>query len=206
MAVGLPVAVMFFAQAATAAPVQNPPASSYGPVAAAASTPRPPPSDQTQRECEPQNKDPNANEIVVCTVKPDGYRLPEDIVEAKKLKKEGVTIRPHNPHETFADHSCANVGPMGCRGAPTLDMLAVAATAANISKRLAEGKEVGSVFETEKSSTDYQYYVEAKKEREAKDAAAASKAARAKAHAALKAASTQTPKPDAPPPSSQLSQ
>lgn len=186
MPAGLTVAFVLLAQAASAgsAPAQ----SSYGPVEAVPPKPAAPPSDQTQRECAPQSKDPKANEIVVCAVKPNGYRLPPDIVEARRLKKEGITIRPHNPHETFADHSCATVGPMGCRGTPTIDMLAVAATAAEISKRLAKGQEIGSVFETEKASTDYQYYQIAKKEREDKEASAAAKAAKAKAIAAQKAA------------------
>jgi hypothetical protein len=186
MPVGLNLALVLLAQASTA----SPPAEgglAYGPVAAVPSKPAAASSDQGQRECAPQNNDPNSNAIVVCAVKPDGYRLPPDIVEARRLKKEGVTIRPRNPHETFADHSCARVGPMGCRGAPTLDMLAVAATAAEISKRMAKGQEIGSVFETEKSSTDYQYYQMAKKEREEKEAAAAAKAAKAKALAATKA-------------------
>lgn len=187
MPVGLPVAIILFAQAAGSATTPAGVQPAYGPVAAAPSTPPPVPSDQTQRECAPQAKGPKGNEIVVCAVKPDGYRLPPDIVEARRLKKEGVTIRPRNPHETYADHSCAHVGPMGCRGAPTLDMLAVAATAAEISKRMAKGQEVGSIFQTEKSSTDYQYYQIAKKEREDKEAAAAAKAAKAKAIAASKA-------------------
>lgn len=196
MSAGLSVALALLIQAATAAspvvqaatsanPGNSEPA--YGPVAAVPSPPVSPPSDQSERQCVPQKQDPKANDIVVCAVKPDGYRLPPDIVEARRLKKEGVTIRPHNPHETFADHSCATVGPMGCRGTPTLNMLAVAATAAEISKRLAKGQEVGSVFETEKASSDYQYYLEAKKEREAKESAAAAAAARAKAVAATKA-------------------
>ena len=87
---------------------------------------------------------------------------------------------------------------MGCRGAPTLDMLAVAATAAEISKRMAKGQEIGSIFETQKSSTDYQYYQMAKKEREEKEAAAAAKAAKAKALATTKArATTAAPAPSA---------
>ena len=206
MPVGLSVAIVLFAQAASSAPTPAGAKSAYGPVAAAPSSPPPSPSDQTQRECTSQASGPKGNEIVVCAIKPDGYRLPPDIVEARRLKKEGVTIRPHNPHETFADHSCAHVGPMGCLGAPTLDLLAVAATAAEISKRMAKGQEIGSIFQTEKSSTDYQYYQIAKKEREEKEAAAAGKAAKAKAMAAAKAqgkptisaATTSAPPPSPP--------
>ena len=197
MAIGLNFALVLLAQASAASPPAGG-APAYGPVAAGPSKPAPVPHDQSQRECAPQNPDPKSNAIVVCAVKPDGYRLPPDIVEARRLKKEGVTIRPRNPHETFADHSCAHVGPMGCRGAPTLDMLAVAATAAEISKRMANGQEVGSIFQTEKSSTDYQYYQMAKKEREEKEAQAAAKAAKAKALAAAKAqAASAAPSPAA---------
>ena len=34
-------------------------------------------------------------------MKPQGYRLPPDIVEARRLKKQGqgVGSRPHNPHD-----------------------------------------------------------------------------------------------------------
>lgn len=206
MPVGLNLALVLLAQASTASPPADA-ASAYGPVAAVPSNPAPVPHDQSQRECAPQNNDPKSNAIVVCAVKPDGYRLPPDIVEARRLKKEGVTIRPRNPHETFADHSCAHVGPMGCRGAPTLDMLAVAATAAEISKRMAKGQEIGSIFQTEKSSTDYQYYQIAKKEREEKEAAAAAKAAKAKALAATKAlAAPAAPSPSAASSSSHQSQ
>ena len=184
MPLGLPVALALLAQAAAATPSSQA-APQYGPVPAAPAKPVTTP--EPARECVNQNQNPNGNEIVVCAIKPEGYRLPADIVEARRLKKEGVTVRPHNPHESYADRSCANVGPMGCRGAPTINMLAVAATAAEISKRLAKGQEVGSIFETEKSSTDYQLYQMAKKQREEKEAAAASKAVKDKAQAAAKA-------------------
>jgi hypothetical protein len=188
MPIGLPAAFALLAQAAVAAPNSQVAQAGYGPAAAA--PPKPAPAPDPQRQCVNQNKDPNGNEIVVCAIKPEGYRLPPDIVEARRLKKEGVTVRPHNPHEAYADHSCANVGPMGCRGTPTINMLAVAATAAEISKRMAKGQPVGSVFETEKSSTDYQLYQMAKKAREAKEAAAAAKAVKDKAQAAAKASAS----------------
>jgi hypothetical protein len=190
MPFGLPVAFAILAQAATAAPTTSA-RSDYGPV------PAPPamtaPAAEPTRECVNQNHDPNGNEIVVCAIKPEGYRLPPDIVEARRLKKEGITVRPHNPHEAYADHSCARVGPMGCRGTPTINMLAVAATAAEISQRLAKGQEIGSIFETEKSSTDYQLYQMAKKQREEKQAAAQAKAVKAKARAAAKASASAQP-------------
>jgi hypothetical protein len=70
---------------------------------------------------------------------------------------------------------------MGCRGTPTINLLAAAVTAAEISKRLAKGEEIGSIFETTPTPSDYQYYQEAKKRREEKEAEAAAKATQAKA-------------------------
>lgn len=172
MPAGLPVAILLFAQAAA------------GPVEAPAAPAAPAPSDASERDCMAQNKDPNAKQIVICAPKPQGYRLPPDIVEARKMKKQGDTVRPHNPHETYADHSCATVGPMGCRGTPTLNMIAVAAVAAKIGERLSKGQEVGSVFETTPSSSEYQLYLEAKKRREEKEAAAAAAKVKAAAQAA----------------------
>lgn len=182
MPVGLSFAIALFAQAASAPAAPQP---DYGP------PPPPPPktvsTPKPQRECVNQNKDPNGNAIVVCAVKPEGYRLPPDIVEARRLKKKGIAGAPRNPHETFADHSCATVGPMGCRGTPTINLLAVALTAAEIQQRLARGQEIGSIFQTEKTSSDYKLYLQAKAEREAKEAQAAAKAAKTKAEAATKA-------------------
>jgi hypothetical protein len=170
MAAGFPLALVLLAPAAT-----------YGPAAPPAPKVAAPAAVAPQRECAPQTSAPNANEIVVCAIKPEGYRLPPDIVEARRLKKEGNAGRPRSPHETYADHSCASIGPMGCRGTPTINLLNVAVTAAEISKRLAKGQEIGSIFETTPAPTDYQYFLEAKKKREEKEAAAAAKGTQAKA-------------------------
>ena len=183
MPAGLPLAFLVLAQAAAAA--TSPPVTSaasqpsspvYGPAAPAPAKPAPIQAKAAERECAPQNKDPKANEIVVCAVKPQGYRLDPDILEARRLKKQGDTVRPHNPHETYADHSCATVGPMGCRGGPTINLIAVAATAAKIADRLSKGQEIGSIFETEPHPSEYQLYVEAKKLREAREAETAARA------------------------------
>ena len=178
MPAGLTVALALLAQAA-ADPAYGP-AAPNPPKAAAASA------QAGERECAQQNHDPDGNSIVICAVKPQGYRLDPDVLAARRLKKKGDAGRPRSPHETFADHSCANVGPMGCRGAPAVNLLAVAATAAEISKRLAEGKEVGSLFETAPSPSEYQLYQEAKRQREARAAQAA--AAKVKAAAEAKEA------------------
>lgn len=171
---GPPAALLILAQAATA-DVAHPP---YGPAPSA-----PAPAPAKVPECAPQPAPAKANAIVVCAVKPNGYRLPPDVVEAKRLKKRIESGRPRNPHETYANHSCA-VGPLACTGTPAINVIAAAMTAAEISKRLAKGQEVGSIFETTPHPSDYQLYQEAKRRREAKEADAAAKKAQAAAQAA----------------------
>ena len=78
-------------------------------------------------------------------------------------------------------NSCA-VGPAGCQYAG-INLLGAALTAAQMAERAAKGQEIGSMFQTDPHPTEYQLYVEAKKRREAKEAAAAAKAAQAKAQA-----------------------
>jgi hypothetical protein len=174
MPAGLPVAILLLA-----------PAPAYGPAA-----PEPPKPAQSaaassgERDCMAQNKDPNAQQIVICAPKPQGYRLPPDVVEARRMKKQGDAGRPKSPHETYADHSCATIGPMGCRGTPAINLIAVAAVAAKMADRLAEGQEVGSIFETTPASGEYALYREAKRKREEKEAEAQAAKVKAAAEAA----------------------
>jgi len=177
MPAGLSVTLFIAAQAAA-------PAQSYGPAAAGAS--KPAPVKETENQCTtPAVPDPNAREIVVCAVRPNGYRLDPDVLAARRLKKQGESVRPRNPHETFADHSCATVGPMGCRGQPTIDIFTAAATVAMMAERLSKGQDIGEMFKTrpQDGSTDYQLYLQAKAEREEKEADKAAKSAQIKAAA-----------------------
>lgn len=182
MTAGLTV-LLLLAQAAGATTYgpPDPPPPKPPPVPVQASTTEP------QRPC-PAQTDSDSTTIIVCAPKPEGYRLPPDIVEAQKLKKKGQAPQPRNPHESFANHDCVSIGPMGCRGTPTIDMIAVAATAAKIGDRLAKGQEVGSVFVTNPQTSDYGYFQQAKKEREDRERAAAAKAVKDAAEAKLAAA------------------
>ncbi len=202
MAVGFPVALVLAAQVAGAVPTnaQQP----YGPTPASAPAPAAPaaaPVTEAQRECTtPTAPDPNSRDIVVCAVRPNGYRLDPDVLAARRLKKKGESVRPRNPHENVANHDCATIGPMGCRGQPTIDLFTAATALATMSERLAKGQEIGSMFQTEPTSSEYQLYLEAKKEREEAetDKAAKAKAAAAKASADNKPAQPQpgsTPAP-----------
>ena len=186
-----------FALAAAAQTMAAAPPSAFGPAATAATAPERARSKQAQRECKtPAVPDPNSREIIVCAVKPNGYRLDPDVVTANRLKKKGESVRPRNPHESYADHSCATVGPMGCRGGPTINLVAAAATLAAVADRLAKGQEVGSLFVNDPTPSEYQLYLEAKKRREAKGADAAAKAKIAAMQAAAQAKAHQPPAED----------
>ena len=124
--------------------------------------------------------DPKADQrdIVVCAQRPQGYRIDPDVMRARKSYREH--LRP-KPPERFVDTSCRSVGPMGCGPPAGINLIGAALTAAEMAKRLAAGKEIGSMFVTDPQPSEYQLYQMAKHEREAREA---QKAAEAKAKAA----------------------
>jgi hypothetical protein len=189
MPAGFTIALMA-AQAVAAASPGSPLA--YGPDQKAAPAPVAASVKEAQPDCtNPAVPNPNSREIVVCAVKPNGYRLDPDVLAARRLKKKGETSRPRNPHEMYADHSCATVGPMGCRGQPTIDIFTAATALATMAERLSKGQEIGSMFQTTPASGEYQLYVEAKKQREEAEADKAAKARAAAAQAAADSAHAQ---------------
>jgi hypothetical protein len=169
---GLTVAIALLAQAAGAAPAGAAPSSTT------VVTP-------TQRACDPNRPSGNPDEIVICAPQPQGYRLDPDLMEAKRLKKEGG--RPTRPGPiAIKDTSRCVVGPAGCATAG-INLLGAAMTAGEMAARVAKGQEIGSMFETDPQPTDYQLYLWAKQVRDAKEAEANAKAAQAAAVAKLKA-------------------
>ena len=197
--------VLLFAAAllgqAASAPAAGPPAGTgpqqtYGPAAPAPAVPKEPVKTASAAEtCRTPAPSPDSREIVVCAIKPDGYRLNPDVMKAKRQARSGG--RPVRPGQVPSGNNCATVGPMGCRGVPSINLIAVAATAAEISERLAKGQEIGSIFQTDPHPTEYQLYMAAKKEREAKEADKVRLAAQ-KARAAAQAAAKQQPATSAP--------
>jgi hypothetical protein len=183
MALALPVAILLFAQAASGS-AADPAPKSYGPVPVAVPIAPATPAKTDGRDCVEANKDPNARQIMICAPRPQGYRLDPDVLQAKREKKAGS--RPHNPHEDYADHSCATVGPMGCRFQPSINLIQAATVLAQMANTAITGGNVGKMFETEPTSSEYQLYVEAKKQREAKEAEAAAAKVKAEATASAK--------------------
>jgi hypothetical protein len=163
MLFGLPVAIAMLAEAASA--------STYGPKPPV--PPKPVVKASTVDRCAAAKASADTRVIVVCAERPQGYRLNPDVMAAKREYRSGG--RP-TPSEKFVSHDCATVGPMGCRGGPTINLLAAAATLAEMGDRLSKGKEIGSMFQTDPHPSEYQLYVEAKRRREAKEAEAAAKA------------------------------
>ena len=134
----------------------------------------------------------NSREIVICAQRPNGYRLDPDVMEARKEKREANAGRLKTPGEKARISSCA-VGPQPC-GTPGINILAAALTAVEMAKRVAQGKEIGSMFLTTPEPTEYQLYVQAKHRREQREAEAKAealaRAAQAKATAAAPAQGT----------------
>jgi hypothetical protein len=186
----LPAALFLLAQASTAASTDSS-QPVYGPDVPAPTKPAPPPvAKPPERQCPPQNTDPNSKDIVVCAIRPQGYRLDPDVLAARRMKKQGDPGPPKNPHETYADHSCANVGPMGCRFGQTFDVVGAAMAAADLVNKAVKGENVGNALATDPTRNEYQLYLEAKREREEKEAQKAAKAVadQVKAEKAAKAA------------------
>ena len=177
MPAGLSIVLALLAQAASVDPAHP----VYGPTAPVTKPPPTPAKTDETRDCAPKGTDPKSLEIIVCAPKPEGYRLNQDLVEARKEKKQGDAGRSHNPHESYAVHDCATVGPMGCRGGQAFNVLAAAATAVEVANRLAKGQEIGSLFVTDPHQSEYQLYQLAKKRREFVEA---EKAVKAKSDAA----------------------
>ena len=185
MVAGLSVALMLLAPvAADAAPPAAAP-SSYGPVVPPA--PKPKPASAPTEEC----RDPNGEdqEIVICALRPEGYRLNPDLMEAKRQMRSGgkPTKVPSGPRP-----DCVSVGPAGC-STGGVDIVGAVLTAAQMAKRVVEGKEIGSMFQTDPHPSEYELYQMAKARREAREAEEALIKAgkKAKADAAAAAVTTE---------------
>lgn len=144
---------------AVAAPA--PPPAETKPPASAEST-----SDDSCAEAERNAAD--TRTIVVCAQRPQGYRLNPDVMAAKRIKRSGRGAAP-KPAENFKRDECATVGPMGCRGQGVIDIPSAAIAAAQMAAKAIKGEDVGKMFQTDKQLTEYELYLLAKAEREARE-------------------------------------
>ena len=141
MLIGLPVALALGAQAAAA----------DGPAPASTPSVQAKPADDG---CSPR-RPANEREIVICAERPNGYRIDPDVMAARKARKRALAGRPPPPSK-MKDTSCTVVGPAGCIAQPGINILAAAATAAEMARRLSQGQEIGSMFVTEPQPDEYQ--------------------------------------------------
>jgi len=121
-------------------------------------------------------------------------RLNPDVIEARREMHTGG--RPTKPGPWNAKPNDCAVGPMGCKQAG-INLIGAALTAAEMAKRVAEGKEIGSMFITDPHPSEYQLYLAAKARREAEEAEKKAAAVKAKAQAAE--AAKASPPGNAPP-------
>ena len=154
-------------------------------LAQTAVTPAPPAAPAPSDSCADQPAD--SNTIVICTQRPQGYRLNPDVMEAKReTRSAGRPVRPggHPPPE------CATVGPFPCPQGG-VNLIGAALTAVEMAKRAATGQDVGKMFLTDPHPDEYQLYLMAKARREAAETEKKAKAKAAAAQAAAAAASRQ---------------
>jgi hypothetical protein len=185
MPIGLPVAIVMLAQTASAVPA-------YGPTPPTPPPKPPPVKTATVDPCVAAKTNADTRVILICGQKPQGYRLNPDVMQAKReIRSAGRPTRPGPA--AYHDNSRCVVGPEGCQSYG-INLIGAALTAAEMAKRLSEGKEIGSMFQTDPHPSEYQLYVEAKRRREAKEAEAAAKV---KAKAAAVQAQAAPPQPSA---------
>lgn len=195
----LAVAIAGLIEAAGApAPVAAPQAPGYGPTLP--TPPRPVRSAAADAKCASERaaavassaaassaaSSTTAQDIIVCA--PPGYRLNPDVLAAKRDLRGIRAGRPVSPHEPFRDNNCATIGPMGCRGGATINLVNAAMVAATMVATALKGGNVGAMFVTGHEPTEYELYQQAKAAREATEAAAAAKAKGKSAGAAAKPA------------------
>lgn len=179
MLIGLPLTLAALAQAAEPAAATEPPSA--------------PTASSTAPRSDCRNTTSTDTAIVICAQRPEGYRLNPDVMEAKREMRSGG--RPRRQATESPRPDCATVGPAPCVNAG-INLLAAAAVAAEMGKRLATGQEVGTMFVTDPHPSEYQLYLMAKARREA---AEAEKAAAARRRAAVAAQAAQA-RPSAPAP------
>jgi len=137
----------------------------------------------TDDDCENANRQgADTRTITICAQRPQGYRLNPDIMAAKRIKRTGRGAAPKAP-ENFKQETCATVGPMGCRGQGIIDIPSAAIAAVQMVAKAAQGENVGKMFQTDKQLTEYELYLLAKAEREAREEEEAAATVRAEVRA-----------------------
>ena len=160
---------------APAAPVSAPPVSatpvSYGPAVPVPARPALGAS-AGAKTCASVRADDRSQDIIVCAS--PGFRIDPDVLRARTAMKARRAGRPTSPYpQQRLNPTCGTIGPMGCRGTPTIDLLRVATVGAAMVQRALSGGNIGQLFVTDPQPSEYQLYLAAKQAREADEAATA---------------------------------
>ena len=140
---------------------------------------------QAEEGCALSRESAEKGEIIVCAQRPQSYRLNPDVMAAKKAMRDGGG--PKRP-ERFVNNDCKTIGPMGCRGKATVNLVGTALALAKMADQLSKGASLASLFITDPHPSEYQVYQAAKADREAREEEARVQAAvKAQAAAAAKA-------------------
>jgi len=183
MPLGLSVAALMLADAA-AQPAYGP---SLPPVKRVEAPPAP------ADRCPPPDLSGDVHEIIVCAPRPQGYRLDPDVMEARREMRSGGP--PRRP-ERAQPSQCGTVGPMGCTGRPTIDFLSTALVLGQMARKAAKGENVGQMFVTTPTRSEYQLYLDAKRRREAIEESEQAAGKSAAAVARAKADPSPVPEPE----------
>ena len=152
----------------------------------AAPPPEAPAAKAADEQCRNTTPSPDKDEIVVCAERQEGYRINTDVLEASRAAK-GRGQRPKVIDNVERSPTlCEHIG--GCHALEQLDLINTALIAAQMVARAAQGESVGSMFRTRPEMSEYELYLEAKRQREAKEAEILA-AERAAVEAAAKKAS-----------------
>jgi len=129
----------------------------------------PPASASTSREqCRNATPSADKDEIVVCAERQEGYRINSDVLEANRATKQrGQRPRIVNNVER-APTLCDQIG--GCHALEQINIVNTALIAAQMLAKAAKGENVGHMFRTRPEATEYELYLEAKRQREAREA------------------------------------
>ena len=147
---------------------------------------QPPPEQPAAKEdCRTTTPTPDKDEIVVCAERQEGYRINPDVMEASRAVKQRGQRPKIIDNGTRAPTLCEHIG--GCSALESLNIVNTALIAAQLLARAAQGESVGDMFKPQPEPTEYQLYLDAKRNREAREAEVEAQIKAAAVEAAKKA-------------------
>ena len=139
-----------------------------------------------KEDCRTARPTPDKDEIVVCAERQEGYRINSDVMQASRAAKQRGQRPKIIDNGTRSPTLCEHIG--GCSAVESLNIVNTALIAAQLLARAAKGESLGDMLKTQPEPSEYDLYLEAKRNREAREAEIEAQE-RAAAEAAAKKAS-----------------